>query len=88
MLLFWTGIKINRRDMLDARGFNRSRIASHAIEAYLIQVKGHLLSNFDKTWTLWLVPCDILCVDYMHKEEYELPNNPHAFKLLLDKYFT
>lgn len=32
------GIKINRRDMLDARGFNRSRIASHAIEAYLIQI--------------------------------------------------
>ncbi|RVW46261.1 Protein activity of BC1 complex kinase 7, chloroplastic [Vitis vinifera] len=32
------GIKINRRDMLDAQGFNRSRISSHAIEAYLIQV--------------------------------------------------
>ncbi|KAL6330052.1 hypothetical protein AAG906_039969 [Vitis piasezkii] len=32
------GIKINRRDMLDAQGFNRSRISSHAIEAYLIQI--------------------------------------------------
>ena len=49
MFLFLTGIKINRRDMLDAQGFNRSRISSHAIEAYLIQVKGHLLSDFDQT---------------------------------------
>ena len=53
MLLFQTGIKINRKDMLDARGFNRSRISSHAIEAYLIQVKGHHLSNF-----IELEPCD------------------------------
>lgn len=32
------GIKINRVDMLDARGYNRSQIASRAIEAYLIQI--------------------------------------------------
>ncbi|KAL6135105.1 hypothetical protein ACLB2K_067333 [Fragaria x ananassa] len=32
------GIKINQLDMLDAQGFNRSQIASHAIEAYLIQI--------------------------------------------------
>ncbi|KAF5741364.1 hypothetical protein HS088_TW10G00361 [Tripterygium wilfordii] len=32
------GIKINGLDMLDSRGFNRSRIASRAIEAYLIQI--------------------------------------------------
>ncbi|TYI74329.1 hypothetical protein E1A91_D07G192400v1 [Gossypium mustelinum] len=32
------GIKINQLDALDARGYNRSRISSHAIEAYLIQI--------------------------------------------------
>lgn len=32
------GIKINKLDALAARGYNRSRIASRAIEAYLIQV--------------------------------------------------
>ncbi|XP_059661266.1 protein ACTIVITY OF BC1 COMPLEX KINASE 7, chloroplastic-like [Cornus florida] len=32
------GIKINRLDMIDARGFSRSRISSRAIEAYLIQI--------------------------------------------------
>ncbi|KAL9270624.1 ACTIVITY OF BC1 COMPLEX KINASE 7, chloroplastic-like protein [Drosera capensis] len=32
------GIKINRVDMLDARGYDRSRIASRSIEAYLIQI--------------------------------------------------
>ncbi|XP_057506639.1 protein ACTIVITY OF BC1 COMPLEX KINASE 7, chloroplastic [Actinidia eriantha] len=32
------GIKINQLDMLDARGYSRSRIALHAIEAYLIQI--------------------------------------------------
>ncbi|XP_059661265.1 protein ACTIVITY OF BC1 COMPLEX KINASE 7, chloroplastic-like [Cornus florida] len=32
------GIKINRLDMIDARGFSRSRVSSRAIEAYLIQI--------------------------------------------------
>ncbi|KAG8387177.1 hypothetical protein BUALT_Bualt03G0226200 [Buddleja alternifolia] len=32
------GIKINQLDKLDARGYSRSRISSHAIEAYLIQI--------------------------------------------------
>ncbi|CAI9772591.1 unnamed protein product [Fraxinus pennsylvanica] len=32
------GVKINKVDMIDARGFSRSRIASRAIEAYLIQI--------------------------------------------------
>ncbi|XP_015880814.3 protein ACTIVITY OF BC1 COMPLEX KINASE 7, chloroplastic [Ziziphus jujuba] len=32
------GIKINRVEMLNDRGYSRSRIASHAIEAYLIQI--------------------------------------------------
>ncbi|AEE74590.1 UbiB domain [Arabidopsis thaliana x Arabidopsis arenosa] len=32
------GVKINNLDALAARGFNRSRIASRAIEAYLIQI--------------------------------------------------
>ncbi|KAL0744167.1 hypothetical protein Bca4012_085680 [Brassica carinata] len=32
------GIKINKLDALAARGYNRSRIASRAIEAYLIQI--------------------------------------------------
>ncbi|KAF5482628.1 hypothetical protein F2P56_003183 [Juglans regia] len=32
------GIKINRLDMLDSRGYNRSRISSRAIESYLIQI--------------------------------------------------
>ncbi|KAL6999878.1 Protein ACTIVITY OF BC1 COMPLEX KINASE 7, chloroplastic, variant 2 [Sarracenia purpurea var. burkii] len=32
------GIKINRFDMLDARGYRRSRIASRSIEAYLVQI--------------------------------------------------
>ncbi|KAG2719593.1 hypothetical protein I3760_03G273000 [Carya illinoinensis] len=32
------GIKINRLDMIDSRGYNRSRISSRAIEAYLIQI--------------------------------------------------
>ncbi|GAB4825302.1 Protein ACTIVITY OF BC1 COMPLEX KINASE 7, chloroplastic [Ancistrocladus abbreviatus] len=32
------GVKINRLDILDARGYNRSRIASRSIEAYLIQI--------------------------------------------------
>ncbi|KAE9457835.1 hypothetical protein C3L33_10267, partial [Rhododendron williamsianum] len=32
------GIKINRTDMLDARGYSRSQIASRSIEAYLIQI--------------------------------------------------
>ncbi|CAN1121179.1 Protein ACTIVITY OF BC1 COMPLEX KINASE 7, chloroplastic [Linum perenne] len=32
------GVKINELDMLDSRGFNRSRVSSRAIEAYLIQI--------------------------------------------------
>ncbi|KAL8511374.1 hypothetical protein ACS0TY_017967 [Phlomoides rotata] len=32
------GIKINQLDMIDARGYNRSKISSRAIEAYLIQI--------------------------------------------------
>ncbi|XWS75904.1 hypothetical protein CRYUN_Cryun01aG0131700 [Craigia yunnanensis] len=32
------GIKINQLDVLDSRGYNRSRISSRAIEAYLIQI--------------------------------------------------
>ncbi|XP_022771659.1 protein ACTIVITY OF BC1 COMPLEX KINASE 7, chloroplastic-like [Durio zibethinus] len=32
------GIKINELDALDSRGFNRSRISSLAIQAYLIQI--------------------------------------------------
>ncbi|XP_031404492.1 protein ACTIVITY OF BC1 COMPLEX KINASE 7, chloroplastic-like isoform X2 [Punica granatum] len=32
------GVKINRLDMLDSRGYDRSRISSRAIEAYLIQI--------------------------------------------------
>ncbi|GKV18244.1 hypothetical protein SLEP1_g28651 [Rubroshorea leprosula] len=32
------GVKINQLEELDARGYNRSRISSHAIEAYLIQI--------------------------------------------------
>ncbi|XP_022758910.1 protein ACTIVITY OF BC1 COMPLEX KINASE 7, chloroplastic [Durio zibethinus] len=32
------GIKINQLDALDSRGYSRSRISSHAIEAYLIQI--------------------------------------------------
>ncbi|KAI3930201.1 hypothetical protein MKW92_018060, partial [Papaver armeniacum] len=31
------GVKINNLDMVDARGFDRSRISSRSIEAYLIQ---------------------------------------------------
>ncbi|KAJ6343256.1 hypothetical protein OIU76_005068 [Salix suchowensis] len=32
------GVKINSLDMLDSRGYDRSRISSRAIEAYLIQI--------------------------------------------------
>ncbi|XP_022140650.1 uncharacterized protein LOC111011256 [Momordica charantia] len=32
------GVKINQLNVLDSRGFSRSRISSHAIEAYLIQI--------------------------------------------------
>ncbi|KAL8495225.1 hypothetical protein ACS0TY_019399 [Phlomoides rotata] len=32
------GIKINQLDMIDARGYNRSKISSRAIDAYLIQI--------------------------------------------------
>ncbi|KAK4768416.1 hypothetical protein SAY87_003557 [Trapa incisa] len=32
------GVKINQLEMLDSRGFDRSRISSRAIEAYLIQI--------------------------------------------------
>lgn len=32
------GVKINKLDMIDARGFSRSRISSRAIEGYLIQI--------------------------------------------------
>lgn len=32
------GVKINRLDMLDSRGYNRSRISSRSIESYLIQI--------------------------------------------------
>ncbi|KAJ4833820.1 Protein ACTIVITY OF BC1 COMPLEX KINASE 7, chloroplastic [Turnera subulata] len=32
------GVKINQLDLLDSRGYKRSRIASRAIEAYLIQI--------------------------------------------------
>lgn len=32
------GIKINQLDKIDARGFNRSKISSRAVEAYLIQM--------------------------------------------------
>ncbi|MBA0640269.1 hypothetical protein Goklo_023224 [Gossypium klotzschianum] len=37
------GIKINQLDALDARGYNRSRISSHAIEAYLIQANESII---------------------------------------------
>ncbi|XP_070007129.1 protein ACTIVITY OF BC1 COMPLEX KINASE 7, chloroplastic isoform X2 [Nicotiana tabacum] len=37
------GIKINQLDQIDARGYSRSRIASRAIEAYLIQVMQGLI---------------------------------------------
>lgn len=33
------GVKIDRLNLLDSRGFDRSRISSRAIEAYLIQVQ-------------------------------------------------
>jgi len=48
MLFFETGIKINELDKLDAQGFNRSQIASHAIEAYLIQVQSVSFLTFKK----------------------------------------
>ncbi|KAI3503982.1 hypothetical protein L1887_32518 [Cichorium endivia] len=32
------GIKISNLDLIKERGYSRSRISSHAIEAYLIQV--------------------------------------------------
>ncbi|KAK4386319.1 protein ACTIVITY OF BC1 COMPLEX kinase, chloroplastic, partial [Sesamum angolense] len=32
------GIKINQLDLIDARGYSRSKISSRAIEAYLIQI--------------------------------------------------
>ncbi|KAK9284351.1 hypothetical protein L1049_023522 [Liquidambar formosana] len=32
------GIKINQVDVIDSRGYNRSRVSSRAIEAYLIQI--------------------------------------------------
>ncbi|KAI3465543.1 hypothetical protein Pfo_022206 [Paulownia fortunei] len=32
------GIKINQLDMIDVRGYNRSKISSRAIEAFLIQI--------------------------------------------------
>ncbi|KAG7026999.1 hypothetical protein SDJN02_11007 [Cucurbita argyrosperma subsp. argyrosperma] len=32
------GVKINQLNVLDSRGFSRSQISSHAIEAYLIQI--------------------------------------------------
>lgn len=38
ILLLCAGVKINSLDMLDSRGYDRSRISSRAIEAYLIQV--------------------------------------------------
>lgn len=37
-LEYLPGIKINQVDILDSRGYNRSRISSRAIEAYLIQI--------------------------------------------------
>lgn len=37
-LEYLPGIKINRLDMLDSRGYNRSQISSRGIEAYLIQI--------------------------------------------------
>lgn len=33
-----TGIKVNQLDRINEKGFSRSRISSHVIEAYLIQV--------------------------------------------------
>ncbi|KAL8465383.1 hypothetical protein ACS0TY_034763 [Phlomoides rotata] len=35
---YYSSIKINQLDMIDARGYNRSKISSRAIEAYLIQI--------------------------------------------------
>ncbi|CAM8891074.1 unnamed protein product [Rhodiola kirilowii] len=32
------GVKINQLDVIDGRGYNRTRLASRAIEAYLIQI--------------------------------------------------
>ncbi|KAJ9169921.1 hypothetical protein P3X46_018064 [Hevea brasiliensis] len=32
------GVKINQLDMLDSRGYNRSRISARSVEAYLIQI--------------------------------------------------
>lgn len=32
------GIKINKLDAIDGRGYNRSQISSRAMEAYLIQI--------------------------------------------------
>ncbi|KAL8518106.1 hypothetical protein ACS0TY_009405 [Phlomoides rotata] len=40
---YYSSIKINQLDMIDARGYNRSKISSRAIEAYLIQVMKSLV---------------------------------------------
>jgi len=40
-----TGIKINQVDTLTSRGYDRLRISSRAIEAYLIQVSTLFLSE-------------------------------------------
>lgn len=39
------GIKINELNLLDSRGYSRSRISSRAIEAYLIQVRNSCLND-------------------------------------------
>lgn len=53
-----TGIKINQVDTLTSRGYDRLRISSRAIEAYLIQVSTLFLSESVSNIWCWIYSSD------------------------------
>lgn len=63
----FVGVKITQLDVLDSKGFNRSRIASRAIEAYLIQV----YSNYASRWLVNTINFYLLFYLYNHLTNFE-----------------